>query len=186
MLVDEADQPRVTDFGLAKRLVDDPNLTRTGQVLGTPNYLPPEQAQGRWQAVCRASDVYGLGGILCYLLTGRRLFVGASLETVLHLVMHQEVVSPRLLNGSVPRDLETICLRCLEKEPSRRYATVQMLADELERFLRDEPIQARPVGRLAKGWRWAERKPLVARLLVIRDHQGFELPIRRDRRYQLL
>jgi WD40 repeat protein len=164
VLVDAADQLRVTDFGLAKRLVDDPNLTLSGQVLGTPNYLPPEQAQGRWRAVCRAGDVYGLGATLYYLLTGRPPFVGASRETTLDLVLHQDVVSPRLLNGSVPCDLETICLRCLEKEPSRRYATAQILADELGRFIRDEPIQARPVSQLEKAWRWAKRRPLVAGL----------------------
>ncbi|MHC1766743.1 MAG: WD40 repeat domain-containing serine/threonine protein kinase [Verrucomicrobiia bacterium] len=164
VLVDQTDQPRVTDFGLAKRLAGDSNLTLTGQVLGTPNYLPPEQAQGRWQVMGRPSDVYGLGAILYFLLTGRPPFVGERLETVLAQVLQQDAVSPRLLNGSVPQDLETLCLKCLEKEPSRRYATAQMLADELGRFIRGEPIRARPIGRLEKTWRWAKRKPAVASL----------------------
>lgn len=170
VLIDEADQPRLTDFGLAKRIDNgqrsalDAQLTLTGQVLGTPNYLPPEQAEGQPRRVGRASDVYGLGAILYYLLTSRPPFVGDSFEMVLRQVIEQEPVSPRLLNPSVPRDLETICLKCLEKDPSRRYSTGRLLADELGRFQRGEPILARPVSRLERIWRWAKRRPVVAAL----------------------
>ena len=176
VLIDETDQPRVTDFGLAKRLEGESGLTLSGQVLGTPNYLPPEQAGGRRQHVGRASDVYALGAILYYLLSGRPPFMGETLETTLGQVLHQEPISLRLLNGSVPRDLETICLRCLEKEPLRRYATAQALADELERFQRGEPILARPIGPTGKVWRWCRRKPVVAGLsagLVLALALGF-------------
>ena len=146
VLIDESDQPRVTDFGLAKRLHHDSELTLSGQVLGSPNYMPPEQAAAKRGLVGRRSDVYSLGAILYHLLTGRPPFVGETLTDTLQEVVNTEPVSPRLLNPSVPRDLETICLKCLEKEPARRYQTAQALAEELDRFLRNEPIQARPVG----------------------------------------
>ncbi|MHC1764438.1 MAG: WD40 repeat domain-containing serine/threonine protein kinase [Verrucomicrobiia bacterium] len=166
VLIDPMDQPRVTDFGLAKGLAESSELTLSGQVLGTPNYLPPEQAAGRRGTVGPASDVYGLGAILYFLLTARPPFMGETLETTLGQVLHQEPVSPRLLNGSVPRDLETICGKCLEKEPTRRYGTAQALAKDLGRFIRGELILARPVGALGKTWRWCRRKPVVAGLSV--------------------
>ena len=164
VLIDPFDQPRVTDFGLAKRLHHDSELTLSGQVLGSPNYMPPEQAAAKRGQVGRRSDVYSLGAILYHLLTGRPPFVGETLTDTLHEVLNTEPVSPRLLNPSVPRDLETLCLKCLEKEPARRYQTAQTLAEDLDRFLRDEPIQARPVGQAEKAWRWCRRKPLVASL----------------------
>ena len=134
VILDEAGEPHVTDFGLARRLGGDSTLTLTGQVFGSPRFMPPEQVSGRPDAVGVHSDVYGSGAIFDYLLTARPPFVGETMETTLAQVLEQEPVSPRLFNASVPRDLETICLKCLEKEPSRRYATAQALADELGRF----------------------------------------------------
>jgi WD40 repeat protein/serine/threonine protein kinase len=162
VLIDLNDQPRVTDFGLAKQLDHDGELTLSGQVLGSPNYMPPEQAAAKRGLVGRRSDVYSLGAILYHLLTGRPPFVGETLTDTLQQVVNEEPVSPRLVNPTVARDLETLCLKCLEKEPSHRYQTAQALADELDRYLGDEPIQARPVGALEKVWRWSRRKPASA------------------------
>jgi eukaryotic-like serine/threonine-protein kinase len=162
VLIDAEDQPRVTDFGLAKWLEGKSELTMTGQVLGSPSFIPPEQAGGKGRAVGPASDVYSLGAILYHLLTGHPPFVAETVTQTLRMVVENEPVSPRLLNASVPRDLETICLKCLEKDPQRRYASAQVLADELGRFLRNEPIQARPVGVVLKVHRWCLRnKPLA-------------------------
>jgi eukaryotic-like serine/threonine-protein kinase len=164
VLVDGNDEPRVTDFGLAKRLHGDFGLTVTGQVLGSPNFMPPEQT-GAWQAkVGPQSDVYGLGAILYHLLTGRPPFQAETIAEILRQLRDQELVSPRLLNPSLPRDLETICLKCLEKEPAKRYVSAQALACELQRFLENVPIQARPVSWIAKAWRWCQRKPAFAGL----------------------
>lgn len=164
ILLDRDGHPRVTDFGLAKRVTGDSGLTRTGQTLGTPSYMPPEQASGKLDAIGRAADVYALGAVLYAALTGRPPFQAATpLDTMLQ-VLDQDPVAPRQLNAGVPRDLETIALKCLEKEPHKRYATAQELAGELRRFLRGEPIHARPVGRVERGWRWCKRKPVVAGL----------------------
>ena len=180
VLIDlETGQPRVTDFGLAKRLVvpgsevPEPaevcmpswDLTISGQVIGSPNFMPPEQAGGKRGTVGRPSDVYALGGILYYLLTARAPFQADSLEHTIEQVLNAQPVSPRLLNRSIPRDLETITLKCLEKEPTRRYQTAQELADELGRVLRREPIQAHPVNASEKLWRWCRRKPVLASAL---------------------
>jgi WD40 repeat protein len=168
ILVDPFDQPKVTDFGLAKRVTDsqasmlDHQLTVTGQVLGSPNYMAPEQAARKPGGVNRSTDVYALGAILYHLLTGRPPFAGETLAETLKEVLETEPVSPRLLNTSVPRDLDTVCLKCLEKEPRRRYPTAQELADELGRLLQGEPIHARRTSATEKAWRWCQRRPTVA------------------------
>ncbi len=162
VLIDANDQPRVTDFGLAKRFEGDSQVTLTGQVLGSPNYIPPEQALGKRGKVSRQSDVYALGATLYHVLTGRPPFQGETLSDTLQQVLHTEPLAPQLLNSSIPRDLETICLKCLEKEPARRYATAQALADELNRFLNGQPVLARPIGRADKAWRWCQRNPTLA------------------------
>lgn len=167
VLINSADQPKITDFGLAKVLTSDTDLTLSGQLLGTPHYLPPEQASGKRDQIGPWSDVYGLGAILYYLLTGRPPFQAQELTEVLDQVLHREPISPRLLNASVPRDLETICLKCLEKEAPRRYPSAKALADDLGRHLRQETIVARPVGAPEKAWRWCRRKPALAAALAV-------------------
>jgi WD40 repeat protein/tRNA A-37 threonylcarbamoyl transferase component Bud32 len=164
ILIDGFDQPRVTDFGLAKRIEASAQVTATGSLMGTPSYMPPEQAGANNGRIGPASDVYSLGAVLYELMTGRPPFLGESLVATLNQVLNAEPVSPQLLNPNVPRDLETVCLKCLQKEPLRRYATSQELADELGRFLCGEPIKARPIGKIARLWRWCKRKPLVASL----------------------
>ena len=154
----------MADFGLAKRLEGGTELTMTGQALGSPGYMPPEQATGKRGLASRRSDVYGLGATLYHLLTDRPPFVGETVADSLTQVLNSDPIRPRLLNPNVPADLEVICLKCLEKDPARRYPTAQALADELGRFLRDEPIYARPINRVEKAWRWCRRKPVVASL----------------------
>lgn len=162
ILLTKDGQPKVTDFGLAKRQESDSSLTETGEALGTPSYMPPEQAQGKIKHVGPLSDVYSLGATLYCLLTGRPPFQAATqLETMLQ-VVEQEPVSPKSLNRAVSVDLETICLKCLEKDPAKRYATAGSLADDLGRYLNGEPIQARPVGRLEQVLKWIARKPVTA------------------------
>ncbi|MBM3823267.1 MAG: serine/threonine protein kinase [Verrucomicrobia bacterium] len=162
VLIDPADEPRVTDFGLAKILAEDSDLTRSGETLGSPNFMPPEQVNGETDRIGPASDLYGLGAILYHLLTGHPPFVGSSVEATLMSVREREPVPPRQLDSGIPRDLETICLKCLEKEPARRFGTALELAEELERFLRDEPILARPVSFPQRAARWVRRKPALA------------------------
>src|SRR4030095_6374795 len=130
VLIDANDQPRITDFGLARQLDGDSSLTMTGQVLGSPNFMPPEQAGAKRGKVGPPSDVYALGGILYYLLTARAPLQAAALEAIITQLPNADRVMPRLLNPSIPRHLETIALKCLEKEPSRRYQSAKELADE--------------------------------------------------------
>jgi WD40 repeat protein/tRNA A-37 threonylcarbamoyl transferase component Bud32 len=162
ILIDRHDRVRITDFGLAKRIEDQSDLTLTGQILGTPSYMPPEQALGKRSLIGAASDVYALGAVLYELLAGRPPFRGETPAATLREVETLDPVAPRLLSPATPRDLETICLKCLEKEPHKRYGTAQLLADDLARFLHHEPILARPIGGVARAWRWCKRKPAVA------------------------
>ncbi len=166
ILIDENNHPRITDFGLAKRARGDFGLTVTGQLLGSPNFMPPEQTSGKSGKVGPASDVYGLGAIVYHLLTGRPPFQAETIEDVLRQLHESDPVAPRLLNPSIPRDLETICLKCLEKDMAKRYANARELADELDRFLRDEPIRAHPINAPEKIWRWFRRKPVLASLIT--------------------
>ena len=170
ILIDSQGRPRVTDFGLAKR-VGAPgtpgrgsDLTATGQILGTPSYMSPEQAVGQINAVGPAADIYALGSLLYAALAGRPPFQAATPLETLQQVLDQEPVSLRQLNAAVPRDLDTIALKCLEKSVPRRYATSQALADDLRRYLTGRPILARPVGRPEQFWRWCLRNRLVAGL----------------------
>ena len=167
VLIDSRDQVRITDFGLAMRVEGDSGLTQTGQIVGTPSYMPPEQAQGKRSLIGPGSDVYSLGAILYECLTGRAPFRADSVMKTIEQVIHREAASPRLLNPGVARDLETICLKCLEKEPHRRYGTAQLLADDLQRYLDDRPILARPVGAIERTWRWCRRNPTLAGMVVL-------------------
>jgi serine/threonine-protein kinase len=158
--------PKIADFGLARRLEGGAGLTLSGVTLGTPSYMAPEQARGQSRAVGPAVDVYALGAILYELLTGRPPFRAATpTETVL-LVIDQEPVPPARLNAKVPRDLETVCLKCLQKEPHRRYAGAAALADDLRRFGEGRPIRARPLGLAARLGRWGRRNPAPAALVA--------------------
>jgi WD40 repeat protein len=165
ILLDAKGQPLLADFGLAKRIEGGSELTQTGAILGTPPYMAPEQASGRKGSVTVVTDVYGLGAILYTLLTGRPPFRGDSaLETLGHVLAH-EPVPPSTVRPGMPRDLETICLRCLEKDPARRYSSAGAVAEDIERWLAGTTILARPVSRGERAWRWCRRNPLAAALM---------------------
>ncbi len=165
-------RPKVTDFGLAGRLghhvpmVDNGELTLSGAPMGTPNYMSPEQARGDKDAIGPATDVYALGAVLYECLTGRPPFRAENAAATLQQVLDNEPLPPARLNPGIPRNLDTICLKCLHKEPLRRYASAAALADDLRRFERGEPIVARPVGRLERAAKWSRRRPTAATLLA--------------------
>ncbi len=186
VLIDENGQPRVTDFGLAKQIEGDSNLTGTGQVLGTPSYMPPEQAAGKHDQVGPHSDVYSLGAILYCLLTGRPPFQAPSAVETLVQVIEQNPVAPRVLNGWIDRDLNTICMKCLEKEPFHRYAMARDVVDELDRFLHGEPIHARPLSMLGRSWRWCRRKPVASGLIAVSLTAVLSLLVSLDYRRRML
>ncbi|MBL8796693.1 MAG: protein kinase [Planctomycetia bacterium] len=167
ILLTAAGQPKITDFGLAKKLDEADAQTRSGAILGTPSYAAPEQAAGKVRDIGPATDVYALGAILYETLVGRPPFKGETpLDTVLQ-VLSQEAVPPRGLITAIPRDLEIICLKCLEKHPVLRYPTAAALAEDLRRFLDGEAILARPAGTPELLWRWCRRNPLPATFLVV-------------------
>jgi eukaryotic-like serine/threonine-protein kinase len=156
--------PKVSDFGLARRLDRAQRLTVSGTTLGTPGYMAPEQAMGRDGQISPATDVYALGAILYEMLTGHAPFVGPTPLATMEQVCSKEPVPPRRLQPRVPRDVETICLKCLQKEPHKRYASAGELADDVHRFLDGEPIAARPTPLWEHVWKWAKRRPAVAAL----------------------
>jgi eukaryotic-like serine/threonine-protein kinase len=161
ILLDAARQPKITDFGLAKRVGDASEMTGTGEILGTPSYMAPEQAWGQGDEIGPTTDVYGLGAVLFAVLTGRPPFQSASAWETMRHVVQEEPPNPRRLNPCVPRDLETICLKCLRKNPRQRYASAGAVADDLERYLNGQPIQGRPVGIVERVLRWYCRRPVV-------------------------
>jgi serine/threonine-protein kinase len=158
--------PKVTDFGLARKL-DDPGLTQTGVIMGTPSYMAPEQASGRSKEVDPAADIYALGAVLYECLTGRPPFRAATTLDTLAQVLNTDPVPPRQLNPAVPRDLETVSLKCLHKDPRRRYADAAALAEDLSRYLDGRPVQARRVGRTERLLKWVRRRPAAAALALV-------------------
>ncbi len=176
ILVDEQGEPHVTDFGLAKRIDAEADLTHSGTLMGTPSYMAPEQASQSRGGLSTATDVYGLGTIFYALLTGRAPFAGTTLVQTLDLVRTQPPESPTKVNRKVPRDLEIICMKCLEKEPQRRYPSALVLAEDLNRWRAGEPIVARPVGPVVRAGMWCRRNPVLTALaasLVLALVAGF-------------
>ena len=164
ILLDRKGEPHLTDFGLARLVEAESTMTRTLEVLGTPSYMAPEQAMGNNSAVSSATDVYGLGAVFYQLLTGQPPFAGGATYETIKLLLDTEPKQPRLLNPKIDRDLSTICLKCLEKDPKRRYSSALALAEDLERWLKHEPIQARHTGVFTRGRKWVQRNPTSALL----------------------
>ncbi len=165
IILDASGQPCIADFGLAKKLSASQTISFEGQVLGTARYMSPEQAAGRTQQTDHRADLYALGVCLFQMLTGHLPFRG-NVQAVLHQKMFEDAPSPRSLAPTLPRDLETICLKCLERDPARRYESTQELAEELDRYLKGEPIKARPITSAERLWRWCQRRPTVSSLVV--------------------
>ena len=164
ILLDAKGEPHLTDFGLARLVESESSVTQTLDILGTPSYMAPEQAVGNNTAVGNATDVYGIGAVLYQLLTGHPPFAGGATYETIRLLLDTEPRQPRLLNPKIDRDLSTICLKCLEKDPKRRYSSALALAEDLERWLKHEPIVARHTGVFARGRKWVRRNPTSALL----------------------
>src|SRR6184192_1816242 len=177
ILLDAKGEPHLTDFGLARLVETESSVTRTMDVLGTPSYMAPEQAVGNNAAVSSVTDVYGLGAVLYQLLTGQPPFAGGTTYETVRLVLDTEPRQPRLLNPKIDRDLSTICLKCLDKDPQRRYPSALALAEDLECWLKHEPIQARRTGIFARGKKWVQRNPnsalLTASLVALAAAAGW-------------
>ena len=167
ILLDQKGEPHLTDFGLARLVESESTVTRTVEVLGTPSYMAPEQAAGNNSTLTRGTDVYGLGAVLYHLLTGHSPFAGGTTYETIKLLLETEQRPPRLWNTNVDRDLSTICQKCLEKDPQRRYSSASALADDLERWLKHEPIQARPTGVIGRGKKWLQRNPTAAMAVAL-------------------
>src|ERR1044072_8364260 len=164
LLLDAKGEPHLTDFGLARLVESESTMTRTLEVLGTPSYMAPEQAAGNNAAISSVTDVYGLGAVLYQVLTGQPPFAGGTTYETIKLVLNTEPRQPRQLNPKIDRDLSTICLKCLDKDPQRRYPSALALAEDLERWLKHEPIRARRTGIFARGKKWVRRNPTSALL----------------------
>src|SRR5438876_1636032 len=177
ILLDQKGEPQLTDFGLARLVETESTMTRTLDVLGTPSYMAPEQAMGNNAAVSSVTDIYGLGAVLYQLLTGQPPFAGGATYETIKLLLDTEPRQPRLLNPKIDRDLSTICLKCLEKDSKRRYSSALALAEDLERWLKHEPIDARRTGIFARGRKWVQRNPtsalLAASLMALATAAGW-------------
>src|SRR5256886_5613312 len=162
VLLDGKGEPHLTDFGLARLVETESTMTRTLEVIGTPSYMAPEQAVGNNAAVSTVTDVYGLGAVFYQLLTGQPPFAGGTTYETIKLLFDTEPRQPRVLNPKIDRDLSTICLKCLEKDPKRRYSSALALAEDLDRWLKHEPIRARRTGVFTRGKKWVRRNPRIA------------------------